>query len=117
LTKELYQMVRSGLLVFVACSLLGGSSARAQEVSCRDALRACQQWCYSQRGGPEMFLCKSNCQAEFVSSLGTGVFRREDGQSVQCQSVPNVVWRDGRRETGLSGREGERLIEHVDNRT
>jgi hypothetical protein len=50
----------------------------------------------ADRGGPERFVCKGNCQTEFNASLSSGVFHREDGLSVECLAVPPVVWRSSR---------------------
>ena len=85
-------------VVWIALLFCGVSIAPAEgdEIqSCRDMLHACQQWCYANRRGPEMFLCKRNCQTEFSSSLSSGAFRWQDGAVVPCEPVPGVVSRGG----------------------
>ncbi|MGI9475216.1 MAG: hypothetical protein ACR2PI_00800 [Hyphomicrobiaceae bacterium] len=74
--------------------LLPTSFAHADLPSCRAVFEACQRWCRDNRGGPERFVCKGNCQTEFNASLNSGIFHREDGHSVRCSAIPHVVWRE-----------------------
>lgn len=81
------------ILALAISVLLPASLARAERPSCRALFEACQRWCRDNRGGPERFVCKGNCQTEFNASLNSGIFHREDGLSVPCLAVPHVVWR------------------------
>ena len=72
------------ILALAISVLLPASLARAERPSCRALFEACQRWCRDNRGGPERFVCKGNCQTEFNASLNSGIFHREDGLSVPC---------------------------------
>lgn len=87
--------MRALIFTAIAAASIGFQTvgSQAQGVSCREVYQACQRWCYATRGGPEMFLCKNNCQTEFNSSLNSGVFQREDGRAIECLAVPHVVQR------------------------
>mgnify|MGYP001819048119 FL=1 len=82
------------LLALSLGMLLPAAPARADLPSCRAVFESCQRWCRDNRGGPERFVCKGNCQTEFNASLNSGVFHREDGRSVRCSAIPHVVWRN-----------------------
>ena len=81
------------LLALSLSMLLPASLAHAEQPSCRAVFEACQRWCRDSRGGPERFVCKSNCQTEFNAALNSGIFHREDGLSMRCTAIPHVVWR------------------------
>lgn len=88
------------VLIALLLSGISFTSAESDEIqACRDMLRACQRWCYANRSGPDMSVCKSNCQSKFTSSLSSGVFRWQDGAEVPCQAVPGVVWRENTLQT------------------
>ena len=93
-------MKRIVVLALLLSLLMPALVAQAEPLSCRAVFEACQRWCQANRGGPERFVCKGNCQIEFNASLNSGIFHREDGLSVECLAVPHVVWWPGLKRSG-----------------